>query len=117
MVRSNKKRKNLKGGKNVPWAGWSNLKPSAHQRTVMLRNCGHDPCFLGKDKSFPVCIKNTCNISEKGLWAAYVRAKQWGKTKSMYKGKTRPSMKRKEYLKVSKKAKSMLENLGVNVGK
>jgi hypothetical protein len=119
MARSNKKKnKILKGGKkNFPWKGWSNLKPSTHQRSVMLKDCGHYPCFLGKDKSFPVCIKNTCNISKKGLWAAYIRAKQWGKPKSIYKGKTKPSMKRNEYLKISKKAKSMLENREVNIGK
>lgn len=49
-----------KSRKAVPWAGWFKQKPSTHQRTVMLRKCGHK-CFLGPKKSFPVCAKNTWN--------------------------------------------------------
>ena len=59
----------------IPWKGWSKQEPSQHQRTVMLRNCGKK-CFLGKKTSYPICKKNTCKISKKGVWSAYIRARQ-----------------------------------------
>ncbi len=43
---TSKTRKNRKG---QPTKGWSNLKPSRHQRTVMLKKCGKR-CFLGQIK-------------------------------------------------------------------
>ena len=113
--------KKKKGGrsrgtrKNVPWKGWSKEKPSTAQRTKMMRKCGKK-CFLGPKKSFPVCKKNTCKVSSKGLWAAYVRAKEWGKKSSSYKGKARPSMKRGVYSRVARKSKKMLERRGFKVG-
>jgi hypothetical protein len=61
----------------VPWAGWSKPAPNAHEKTTMKRRCGRK-CFLGPGKSFPVCIKNTCRVSKKGAWAAFVRARAWG---------------------------------------
>jgi hypothetical protein len=61
--------------KNIPWKGWKRERPSQHQRTVMLKRCGKK-CFLGTKKSFPVCKKNTCSVSKKGVYAAYVRARQ-----------------------------------------
>lgn len=102
--------------KRVPWAGWSKQKPSSRQRTVMKRKCGKK-CFLGPKKSFPVCKKNTCKVSSKGLWAAYVRAKEWGKKSTSYKGKARPTMKRRVYTKVAKKSRNMLRRRGFKVGK
>jgi hypothetical protein len=78
--------------KNVPWRGWKSEKPGAHQKTVMLRKCGKK-CFLGPKKSFPICKKNTCKISKKGVYAAYVRARQYKKGS------------------VSKKAKRLLRKL------
>jgi hypothetical protein len=62
--------------KSVPWKGWKSEKPSTHQKTVMLKKCGKK-CFLGPKKSFPICKKNTCKISKKGVYAAYVRARQY----------------------------------------
>jgi hypothetical protein len=62
--------------KNVPWRGWKSEKPGLHQKTVMMKKCGNK-CFLGPNKSFPVCKKNTCKISKKGVYAAYVRARQY----------------------------------------
>jgi hypothetical protein len=62
--------------KNVPWRGWKREKPGYHQRTVMLKKCGNK-CFLGKNKTFPICKKNTCKISKKGIYAAYIRARQY----------------------------------------
>ena len=97
--------------KRVPWAGWSKQKPSAKQRTKMYKKCGKK-CFLGPAKkphpSFPICKKNTCKISKKGVYAAFVRAKQWGTKRSSYKGKSRPTMKRKTYKRIAQKAKKLL---------
>lgn len=116
---SGKKMRPYTGGKtrkNVPWRGWSKQKPSAAQRTKMMRNCGKK-CFLGPKKSFPVCKKNTCKVSNKGLWAAYVRSKEWGKKKSAYKGKGHPTKKRSVYSRVAKKSANMLRRRGFSVGK
>ena len=75
--------------KHSPWTGWKREKPGYHQKTVMLKKCGKK-CFLGKNKKFPICKKNTCKISRKGVYAAYVRARQY------------------KYNKISKKAKKHL---------
>ena len=66
--------------KNVPWKGWKKEKPGYHQRTVMMKKCGKK-CFLGPNKSFPICKKNTCKKSRKGIYAAYVRAREYKHTK------------------------------------
>ena len=73
--------------RNVPWRGWKNEKPSTHQRTVMMRKCGKK-CFLGPKKSFPICKKNTCKVSKKGVYAAYVRARQYHKRNISQKAKS-----------------------------
>ena len=83
-----------KSKKNVSWRGWKDEKPGRHQKTVMLKECGKK-CFLGKNISFPICKKNTCKISSKGVYAAYVRARQY-------------SSKNKKYVDVAKKAKRLL---------
>jgi len=75
--------------KNIPWKGWKREQPSVHQRTLMMKRCGKK-CFLGPNKSFPICKKNTCKVSMKGVYAAYVRARQYHRNK------------------ISKKAKKML---------
>jgi hypothetical protein len=76
--------------KRVPWAGWKNEKPSYHQRTVMSQKCSKK-CFLGPNKSFPICKKNTCKRSRKGIYAAYVRAREY------------------KYNKIASRAKKMLK--------
>ena len=109
--------------KQVPWAGWSRQAPQGKGRTRMYRKCGKK-CFLGTktpgDKqhpNFPICTKGTCRVNSKGLYAAYIRAKQWGKRRSSYKGKSRPRMSRKTYKRIASKAKSMLRKRGIKVGK
>ena len=79
--------------------GWKNEKPSYNQRTVMLKKCGRK-CFLGTKKSFPICKKNTCKVSSKGVYSAYIRACQY-------------SSKGRKYKNVSNKAKQMLVKMGV----
>ena len=107
------------GRRRVPWAGWGKQEPRGHQRTVMYKKCGRK-CFLGPPKrphpSFPICTKGTCKVNKKGVYAAYIRAKQWGKKRSSYKGKSRPSMKRKVYTRVARRAKSYLKRKGVKRG-
>lgn len=56
--------------------GWKREKPGYHQKTVMLQKCGKK-CFLGKNTKYPICKKNTCKVSKKGVYAAYIRSKQY----------------------------------------
>lgn len=97
--------------RNVPWSGWSKIAPKGHARSVMLRKCGKK-CFLGPRKSFPICAKGTCKVNKKGLYAAYVRAKQWGNKKSSYKGRARPTMERSVYTRVAREARRLLRTRG-----
>lgn len=121
--RSMSKRKipNRSTKRNVPWKGWSKIKPNYRQRTIMYKKCGKK-CFLGTKRdnknipNFPVCKKNTCKVNSKGLWAAYIRAKQWGKSRKSYKT-SRPTRKRSVYTNVAHRAKRMLEKRGFHVGK
>ena len=78
--------------------GWKNEQPGYHQRSVMLKKCGRK-CFLGTKKSFPICKKNTCKVSTKGVYSAYIRARQY-------------RSKGQKYRTVSKKANRILVNMG-----
>jgi hypothetical protein len=92
-----KTRKNV--GRGVATRGWKNEKPGYHQKTGMLQKCGRK-CFLGPGKSFPICKKNTCNRSSKGVYSAYIRARQY-RTKG------------RKYRTISRNAKKMLVDMGV----
>ena len=103
--------------KNVPWKGWNKLAPKGKQRTTMYKKCGKK-CFLGtisrKDKQhpdFPICAKGTCKVNRKGLWAAYIRAKQWGKARKSYKKSGHPTRNRNVYTRIARKSKRMLERM------
>lgn len=74
--RTGKKRKTLRKSAT---RGWSKQSPGTHSRTLMMRRCGKK-CFLGPNKSFPICKKNTCKIDKRGVMAAFIRARQWGYT-------------------------------------
>jgi len=78
--------------KNTPWSGWKKQQPGYHQRTVMMKKCGKK-CFLGPGKTFPICTKNTCKINKKGVYAAYVRSREY------------------KHKKISSKARKMLLHL------
>jgi hypothetical protein len=84
--------------KNIPWKGWSKLKPGLHQKTQMLQKCGKK-CFLGPKKSFPICNKNTCKVNSKGVYAAYVRAREFRSRGQKYRN-------------ISAKANKMLKKMG-----
>ena len=85
--------KTFKNGRGSATKGWKNEKPSFHQKTVMLKRCGRK-CFLGPGKGYPICKKNTCKVSTKGVYAAYIRSSQYHKKN------------------ISRKAKKMLLNMG-----
>ena len=80
--------------RNNPVKGWKRENPGFHQKTVMLNKCGKK-CFLGPGKSFPICKKNTCRVSSRGVYAAYMRSRQ-------YRNKSR------KYVNISKRAEKML---------
>jgi hypothetical protein len=109
-----KMHKSQKMRKSVGWKGWSKEKPSYKQRSVMFKRCPKK-CFLGPNKSFPICKKNTCDVSDKGLWAAYVRSKEWGNKRITYTKRGKPTMKRSVYKNVSRKSKKMLKKRGFKV--
>ena len=121
-TRNRSRRPRRRTRKQVPWAGWSKLAPHGAERTKMYEECGKK-CFLGtrtpgdkKHPDFPICAKNTCKINKKGLYSAYIRARQWGKPSGSYKGKSRPRFKPAYYRRIANKAKTMLRRRGVKVG-
>jgi hypothetical protein len=79
-------------GRGSATRGWKQLKPGYHQKTVMLKKCGKK-CFLGPNKSFPICKKNTCKICRQGVYSAYIRARQY------------------KHNNISKKAKKLLKKI------
>ena len=85
--------------KDFPWKGWNKISPNKKQRIKMNSECGNK-CFLGPELSFPICKKNTCKINKKGVWSAFIRARQWEKTKGEFG--------RLPYSKIAKKAKKLL---------
>jgi hypothetical protein len=93
-----KTRKNRKLYKS-PVRGWAKQAPGTHQRTMMLKRCGNK-CFLGPNKSFPVCSKGTCKFSKKGALAAYMRAREYMTIRGT-----------PEYTRVAKKARALYERL------
>ena len=88
----------IKTLKNSLVRGWKREKPGFHQKTMMRKNCGQK-CFLGEEKSFPICKKNTCKVSTKGVYAAYMRARQY-------------SSKGRKYKNIASKAKKLLIVMG-----
>ncbi len=61
--------------------GWSAIKPGGHERTVMMDKCGKK-CFLGRDKTFPICAADSCRRNQKGVSAACIRARQMSSPRS-----------------------------------
>jgi hypothetical protein len=104
--------------KKLTSKGWSTQAPSTKERTVMKKECG-SKCFLGpiSENCFPICTKNTCEVNEKGVYAAYVRAREYGSPKMkqrVYKKKTHKiyghNHSKKLYQKIASKAKTLLQN-------
>lgn len=84
--KQSKKHNTKKMRMKYPGKGWEKQNPSTRQRSLMLKKCGKK-CFLGPNKSYPICKKNTCKISRKGVFAAYKRASQFHKKKIVSKAK------------------------------
>lgn len=105
--------------KPIPRYGWKALKPGRHERTIMRKKCG-SKCFLGPSNeiSFPICEKNTCKTNEAGIYAAYLRAREYGsskmhrKTNSNSKSKRKINRTKKNYKNIAKRAKRMLTRKG-----
>ena len=95
-----KTNKKTKTRKNIHWSGWKTKSPNVKQRQIMLKKCGRK-CFLGPKVSFPICNKNTCKKNKKGVYAAYIRSRQYRKSN------------KKNYA-ISKKAFKIIKNLNEN---
>ena len=100
------KRKTMKNIKNITGTrgqgtcvrGWSKQSPGTHERTIMLRRCGKK-CFLGPKKSFPICARGTCKRNKKGVYAAFLRAREYTTIKGSEK-----------YRRIARTAKQMLRH-------
>ncbi len=68
--------------KKLTSKGWAKMSPTRRERKVMKKDCG-SKCFLGptNESCFPICAKGTCKINIKGIYAAYVRAREYGSNK------------------------------------
>ena len=98
------------GGKLLISKGWAKQAPKTRKaRRTMTAKCGKK-CFLGpiNESSFPICAKGTCKINPKGIYAAYVRAREFGSAKKT------PNKKhtKKQYKNIAKRAKKMLISRG-----
>ena len=114
------------GGTHAPHTklsskGWAALSPGKHERTVMRKKCGNK-CFLGPvgEGSFPICAKGTCKINKKGIYAAYVRAREYASTKMKRCTKRWPCSKKhthkrrtkRAFRSIAARAKKMLKSRG-----
>jgi len=72
------KNKTRTKGRGTFLRGWKEAQPGYHERTVMLKKCGNR-CFLGPNKTFPICRRNTCKVDRRGIEAAYIRAREYMK--------------------------------------
>ena len=95
--------------------GWHEIAPSTKERKTMKKECG-SKCFLGpiSENCFPICTKNTCEVNEKGVYAAYVRAREFGSPKMKRKSHTKHKVyghnhSKKLYRRIADKAKKILK--------
>jgi len=98
--RKTSKHKLLTGvhGRGKYLKGWETQQPGYHDRTVMMEKCGKK-CFLGPNKTFPICSRNTCKRNKKGIYSAYIRAEEYKTLRGSDK-----------YRRISEKARKMLSN-------
>ncbi len=90
--------------------GWSKQSPGTRERKVMKNKCG-SKCFLGPigESCFPICTKGTCKINTKGIYAAYVRAREYGSKKMRIRSGKRSSGKRSSGKRSSGKRSSTIK--------
>ena len=81
-------------GRGSATRGWSKVKPHKRSdRIKMYQKCG-DACFLQPSTlGFPICPNGKCEIDQRGVNAAYIRAKQW-----KYENVARKAQEIKDYL-------------------
>ena len=105
--------------------GWARMAPGTHERTVMKKECG-SKCFLGptSESCFPICAKGSCKINIKGIYAAYVRAREYGSKLTKRKRSSTSSKRsgsrtnkghhhtKKVYNRIAARAKKMLKKRG-----
>ena len=134
MTRTRRQTRRKRRRRRMHWSGWGRQAPRGHARTVMLKKCGKK-CFLGPRKSFPICTKGTCKVNSMGVYAAYIRAREWGKKRSSYKSKgkyvtqrrrgrrrriymkgSRPRHRRGVYTSIARRATAFLRKLGIKRG-
>lgn len=98
---ASKTRKNKTGtkGRGTYLRGWSKQQPGYHQRTVMMKKCGKK-CFLGPNKTFPICTKNTCKVNKKGVYSALIRSKEWATIRGT-----------RKFKQIASKAKKILQKI------
>jgi hypothetical protein len=97
---------------------WSRDAPkSVGERSEVLAKCGRK-CFLGPDKSFPVCARlgtgtgsGTCRIDRRGVVAAYSRAREWASITARKKRSSGNARRHRTYTKVARRAKTMLSRM------
>ena len=92
MPKHTLRKRHTKRSRRSATRGWKKMSPGTHERTLMMNRCGKK-CFLGPNKSFPICKKHTCKVDPRGVQAAFNRARQWG------------------YIHIAKHAKKMLMTL------
>ena len=85
----------------------------------MRKKCG-SKCFLGpsNETCFPICVKGTCQPNTKGIYAAYVRAREYGSKKMRTRAKgtgkgTHHRHTKKIYQSIAARAKKMLKKRGL----
>jgi len=84
-------------GRGTFLRNWSKMSPGYHERTLMMKRCGKK-CFLGPGKTFPICRRGTCKPNKKGIYAAFVRAREYVTIKGT-----------RKYRQISEKAMRLLQ--------
>ena len=114
MPGKTRKRKHSKP-MHISSKGWHDMAPSTKERKTMKKECG-SKCFLGpiSENCFPICTKNTCEVNEKGVYAAYVRAREYGSPKMKKRAHTKHKVyghnhSKKLYRRIADKAKKLLK--------
>jgi hypothetical protein len=109
----------LVGGKLLSSAGWAKQAPGTVARREMKTKCG-SKCFLGpvSESCFPICATGTCKINIKGIYAAYVRAREHGSAKYKRTKRTKRSgTKRSSTIKYGRHTKKQYQHIAARAKK
>ena len=100
---------------------WSRVAPKhVGDRSALLAKCGHR-CFLGPDKTFPICPRlgtrsgagaGDCKIDRRGVAAAYSRAREWASiTARKKRSSSKAARSHRKYTAIARKARVILSTL------